>query len=167
MESLFDQVLNTFTQNEWSYEPVEDADVLEASFQAECTVVDIHVQVFPEIQAVSVVSQSPTTTEDPDQRVKMAELMMRVNNLLTIGNFEMLWDEGQSMFRVTNLFTEPDGYDHQIVTRMVESTVVEMDRMAPLLEVITQSSPEDLVALDVEQLMTRDDLLPDVGEDES
>jgi len=159
MNPLIQQVALTFTQSKWAHQMVEDADVIEAGFEAHHTRVMLHVQAFPDLNAVSVVSQSPIRAQDPDHRVKTAELLMRVNERLTVGNFEMRWDTGETVFRVTNIF--PRGqFDPVILKGLVQSVVVEMDRITPCLTVVQNASSVDLLILDLEQLIRRQDLLP-------
>lgn len=159
MNPLLQQVTQAFTQSGWAHQMVDDAEVLEAGFEAHHTRVMLHVQAFPEMNAVSVVSQSPIRAQDPDHRVKVAELLMRVNEGLTVGNFEMRWDSGETVFRVTNIF--PRGqFDATILKGLVQSVVVEMDRITPCLLVVQKATTVDLLTLDLVHLLRRQDLLP-------
>ena len=86
--------------------------------------------------------------------------------MLSIGGFEMIWESGQPVFRVTNLF--PRGhFDSSILTTMVEATIVEMDRLTPMLSVLSKASPMELAQMDLEGLINREDLVPDVTEPQS
>jgi len=163
-DSLFAHVIRTFAENEWPYEQIPGADVLETGFQSERILVDLHVQAFEEINAVSVVAQCPVVAQDPDHRIKIVEALMRVNGALTVGNFEMQWDTGETLFRATNIFPH-NIFDPNIVSGLVEAAADEVDRITPYLDEIVSLSPEDLLSLDVQQLLAREDLLPP-GNDE-
>lgn len=163
MDPLLTQVIQSFEANGWAFASVENADVIEAGFEAHHGRVHLHVQAFPPLNAVSVVSQSPFRADDPDSRIKIAELLMRTNHELTVGAFEMNWDTGETIFRATNIF--PRGkFDSTILTGIVESTIVEMDRMMPMLSIVIQTDRQQLPALDISQLMAREDLIPETGE---
>ena len=90
---------------------------------------------------------------------------MRSNQQLTLGNFEMLWDRGETVFRVTNVFPR-DTFDRDILGGLVEATIVEMDRIAPCLSYLSEASPLDLLSLDAEELLAREDWIPPVPEPE-
>lgn len=166
MDPLTQQVTSTFEDNGWAFHQVEGAEVVEAGFEAHHTKVQLHVQAFPQLNGISVVSESVLLFSDPDWRAKVAELLMRVNQTLTVGSFEMVWDLGRPVYRVTNMFPR-DHFDSSILTTMVEATIVEMDRLTPLLSVISKASPMELAQIDIEALMRREDLVPDVEEPQS
>ncbi len=91
---------------------------------------------------------------------------MRVNETLTVGNFEMNWDRGRIMFRLSNIFPNPEG-DISIIQGLIHNTVGEMDRIAPLISMIHQYDGPSLAALNIREMMTRDDLLPPVEFEEN
>lgn len=136
--------------------------MIRAGFEAHHTRVELHLQVFAPLSAVSVVSESPRIANGPLHRERLAELAMRVNRTLTVGNFEIDWDEGRLAFRVTNLFPDPEG-DVSIIRGLVHTVIGEMDRIAPIEAIVLHSHGADLAGLDLCHLLAREDLLPDVG----
>ncbi len=160
---MLDQIVQTFEDQGWSCQTVADVEVIEAGFEAHHTKVKLHVQAFAKINAVSVVSQSPIVVTGAEARARLVELIMRTNEELTLGNFELRWDRGETIFRATNVFA-PAGFDPAILVMLIEATIVEMDRLTPLLSIIFKADPAELAAMDVAALMQRDDLLPNPGE---
>jgi hypothetical protein len=158
---LYATVLAVFAEEGWACQEVAGREVLRAGFEAHHTRVDLHVQVFPPLAAVSVVSESPLTAPGPAHRERLAELVMRVNQTLTVGNFELDWEASRLLFRVTNLFPTPQG-DAGIIRGLVHTTVGEMDRIAPLEAIVLRSEGIALAALDLAALLNREDLLPAV-----
>ena len=69
---------------------------------------------------------------------------------------------GPMLNDVSNVFSKGT-FDAEILTMLVEATVVEMDRMTPFLDVIAKSSAVELIALDVPSLLQREDLLPNIA----
>jgi hypothetical protein len=158
---LYATVLSVFADAGWTYTEVEGREVVNAGFEAHHARVDLHVQVFAELAAVSVVSESARRCPGPAHRERLADLAMRVNQTLTVGNFELDWDAGRLCFRVTNLFPSPQG-DPAILRGLIHTTVGEMDRIAPLEAIVLGADGPALAALDLASLLQRIDLLPDV-----
>lgn len=163
---LYQTICNTFTAENWQYAEVEGREVIQVGFEAHHTRVNMHIQAFPELSAVSVVSETSTGTKDPARRERLAELAMRSNELLTIGNFEMRWELGVLVFRATNLFPTPQGTPG-IIKGLVHTTVSEMDRIAPPLAMIMSAEGAELAGLNIAELLSREDLLPQPPEENS
>jgi hypothetical protein len=163
---LFSTVKKTFEREGWAFTEIEDREVLTCGFEAHHTRVTIHVQVFEKLKAVSVVSESALMTNDPLQRDRLAELVMRVNHTLTVGAFELDWDQGQVLFRFTNLFPSPQG-DSTIIAGMVHNVIGEMDRISPAEALIHQAKGPELAGIDIPELLQRADLLPEIPTSDS
>lgn len=158
---LYSTILSAFKEAGWSYNEVEGREVVRAGFEAHHTRVELHVQSFPQIPAVSVVAESPRTTTDPVKRERLAELAMRVNQTLTVGNFEIAWDSGRMFFRATNLFPTPQG-DRKIIQGLVHNTVGEMDRISALEAIVYRADGPELASLDLAVLLDSGEFVPDV-----
>lgn len=158
-------VEEVFGKNGWHGELVEGRDVLRAGFEAHHTRVDLVVQAFPELNALSVVGESMMFIAEP-QIPAVLELLMRGNKQLTLGSYEYDMDREMLVFRVTNLF-ERERYDADIVVSMVHCAIAELDRIVPYVSVVRGTAVDLLPDLDLERLLERDDLLPPVpGEEE-
>jgi hypothetical protein len=158
-------VEEVFGKNGWHAELVEGRDVLRAGFEAHHTRVDVIAQAFTELNALSIVSESPMFIAEP-QMPALLELLMRANKQLTLGGFEYDLDREMLVFRVTNLF-EREKFDADIVVSMVHCAIAELDRIVPYAATV-RSTPADLIAdLDLQRLLEREDLIPPVpGEEE-
>ncbi len=158
-------VEEVFGKNGWHVELVEGREVLRAGFEAHHTRVDLIAQAYPELNALSVVSETPMFIAEP-QMPALLELLMRANKQLTLGSFEYDMDREMLVFRVTNLF-EREKYDGDIVSSMVHCAIAELDRIVPYAGIV-RSTPADLVEdLDLERLLQREDVIPPVpGEEE-
>ncbi|MBL9160435.1 MAG: hypothetical protein JNJ70_23335 [Verrucomicrobiales bacterium] len=156
---LFDAVKAVFNAEGWAYHAVPGRAVIQSGFEAHHTRVELHVQAFPELNALSVVSESPLALPDPARRERLAELLLRTDQTLTVGAFEMDWDAGRALFRVTNLFSS-DAVDPAIVRGLVHTTILEMDRISPLIVLLSQAEGPALAGIDLPALLSRMDLLP-------
>ena len=162
MSSLFKEIRASFEAKPWAYDLVSGRDVLRASFEAHHTRVILHVQAFEPIGGVHVVATSPYHFAS-HHLLKLAELLMRASQLLTVGNFEMVWDSRQALFRATNLFDRDQPLPHAILHAMVHAAVAEMDRITPVLAEVYKSDPVSVAVLDVPRLLQREDWLPPVA----
>ena len=164
MSVLYAATLQAFKSRGWHYREVSGREVLEVDFEAHHGKVLLHTQVFGDAGMVSVVSRAsfpfPAT-----HRTKVAELLMRTNQQLTLGNFEMDWDAGEVYFRVTNVFPV-HRCDEAILAALVHAAVAEMDRMTPYLGEVCRTSKGELLLLNVTDLLAREDLLPPVKEED-
>ena len=167
MPKLYTALQEAFTQSGWKYRPVEGMEVIEAEFEAHHTKVCLHAQVFADLHTVSVVAEASLQNHDAPDPVllgRLAELLMRANRELSLGAFEMDWDAGKMLFRLSNVFS-PDHYDRGIIAALVHTTVVEMDRITPCVAILEKTPKgEPLKRLDVAELLAREDLLPAAAE---
>lgn len=156
-------VQETFGANGWHCELVEDRDVLRAGFEAHHTRVDLVAQAYPQLNALSVVSESPMPIEE--RRIpRLLELLTRANKQLTLGGFEYDLDRQHLVFRITNLF-EKERFDGDIVCSMVHCAIAELDRITPYAAVVRDTRADLLGDLDLDRLLSRDDLIPPVPGD--
>jgi hypothetical protein len=158
VSALHASVLNAFKQMGWAYRKVEEDEVIEADFEAHHTKVSLHVQSFGPAGIMSVVAGAsfpvPAT-----HYLATAELLMRVNKELTVGNFELEWDSGQVLFRITNVFP-PNRADERIISGLVHSAVAEVDRITPFLGELCKTPKGELLLLRIPELLGREELLP-------
>lgn len=157
-------VEEAFGQNGWHCELVEGRDVLRAGFDAHHTRVDMIVQAYPQLNALSIVSESLMSL-DSDHLPTVLELLARANKQLTLGGFEYDLDREFLVFRITNLF-EREKFDADIISTMVHCAIAELDRITPYVATV-RSTPADLLDdLDLGRLLMREDLIPPVPGDE-
>lgn len=157
-------VEEAFGQNGWHCELIEGRDVLRAGFDAHHTRVDLIAQAYPQLNALSVVSESRLAVEGPHLHAVL-ELLARANKQLTLGGFEYDLDREFLVFRQTNLF-EREKYDADIISSMVHCAVAELDRITPYAAVVKATRADLLDDLDLGRLLMREDLIPPVPGDE-
>ena len=165
MSALHASVLNAFKQMGWAYRKVDDPEVIEADFEAHHTKVSLHVQSFGKAGIMTVVA-GVSFPVPHSHYLAAAELLMRMNKELTVGNFELEWDSGQVLFRVTNVFP-PNRVDERIISGLVHSAVAEVDRITPFLGEVCKTPTCDLLLLQIPKLLGRQELLPPPLEDEA
>lgn len=157
----FQAVLRAFAEAGWNCRPVEGQEVAEADFEMHHTRLHLHVQAFAEIHAISVVVQSANPVSRA-KCAKLAELLMRANETLTVGAFELLWDDGLALFRHTNLFGNARAQP-AVVLGLMHSALAEMDRLTPLIAILEGTPEAEIDGLDTTRMLRREDLLPPTG----
>lgn len=162
MDDLFSQLVAVFDEEGWQYQPITDRGVIECAFEAHHTMVPLHLQVFPSHNIISLVARSGTRLP-PAHRGRGAELLMRTNEELILGAFELRWDHGEVLFRLAQLAQPGSGFG-DLIKALVHNAVVEMDRLTPALAMVARTPPERLPTLDIEALMRREDTVPPVPE---
>jgi hypothetical protein len=150
-----------FGSNGWHCELVEGRDVLRAGFEAHHTRVDLVVQAFPQLNALSIVGEVPRPAGERHMPY-LLELLARANKPLTLGGFEYDLDRAMLVFRITNLF-ERERFDGDIVASMVHCAIAETDRIVPYASMVCTTAVDLLPDLDLERLLQREDVLPPVG----
>ena len=144
-------VEETFGANGWHCELVDGADVLRSGFEGHHTRVDLIAQAHPQLNALSVVTETPMTLTEVSQPY-VFELLMRANKPLTLGGFEYDLEREMLVFRITNLF-ERERYDADIIASMVHCAIAELDRLVPYVATVRQTAPDLLADLDLERLL--------------
>ena len=163
VSALHVAVLNAFKSQKWNYREVQDVEVVESGFDAYHGRILAHVQSFAEANFVTVVANASMLVP-ATHRARAAELIMRVNKELSLGAFEMEWDDGIVMFRQGNVFPK-NRFDESIIAGLVHNAVREVDRLTPFLGELCQTKKEMLPLLDIPALLKREDLLPPVPEE--
>lgn len=158
---LFVSLTRALRQQGWEYQRVDGQEVARLDFQAHSGMIPLIAQAFAPIGALGVTSEPTWSAPHPPPMGKLAELLMRVNLQLTIGNFEVDWDEARLYFRITNVFPENTNAPPTIVAGLVHTAVTEADRMNYLLRELARCPEEDLPRFDIGRLLRRDDLFPE------
>jgi len=158
-------VETAFGRNGWHCDLVEGRDVIRAGFEAHHTRINLVAQAYPQLNALSVVTESPLDL-DEDHLPIVLELLARANKPLTLGAFEFDLDRQFLVFRITNLF-EREKFDPDIVSSMVHCAIAEMDRLTPYAAIVRDTPADLLDDLDLVRLLQREDVIPPLpGEEE-
>ena len=163
MRSHSRQILSVeecFGGNGWHCELVEGRDVLQAGFDAHHTRVALIAQAYPQLNALSIVTESRLALDEAHLPAVL-ELLARANKQLTLGGFEYDMDREFLVFRITNLF-ERDRFDGDIISSMVHCAIAELDRITPYAAVVKGTAADLLDDLDLNRLLMREDLIPPV-----
>lgn len=154
-------VEHAFGRNGWHCELVEGREVIRAGFEVHHTRLDLVAQAFPQLNALSIVAETPLHLDEEHLPAGL-ELLARANKPLTLGGFEYDLDRQLLVFRITNLF-EREKFDGDIISSMVHCAIAEMDRITPYAAMVRDTPAEDLDELDLVELLAREDVIPPVS----
>ena len=155
-QTLISQIEATFDSTGWQYRKVEQQPVIECEFEAYNAKVAMHIQAFEELSTASIMAQLSFRIP-PASRLPVWDALMRTNLTLNVGNFEANIETGEVFFRISNVFAE-GCVDDGIITSLVRTAIVEMDRITPFLAELNRQPQQPIDAL-----LAREDLLPPVS----
>jgi hypothetical protein len=140
----------------WACRALQEREVIESGFEAHHTKVPLHVQCYGDTGLLGVVSRA--SFDVPRSHfAAVSELLMRTNKTLNIGNFELDWDTGTVLFRVTNLFP-PGRAEERTIASLVEMSVAEMDRLTPQLAEVCRTPKGELLLLNIPGIIAKAEL---------
>jgi hypothetical protein len=128
---MFDLVRDYFSQADWPARQAEDMAVLELDYTGKNGQWRCFVRVREQQQQCAVYS-IPALHVPEDRRLVAAELLMRLNWGLAIGNFELDLDDGEVRYK-TSIDVEGDRLSHALLARLVAANVETFERYLPAI----------------------------------
>jgi hypothetical protein len=137
-----------FAAEEWPFEEAPGRPVLRLGFEGEAGRWVCYAQAKDDVQQFLFYSVAPSPVPE-ELRGAVAEYLTRVNMHLSVGNFEMDFEDGEVRFR-TSIDVEGDRLTAPLVRSLAVANVVTMDRYLPgLAAVVAGTGPaEALAAID-------------------
>lgn len=147
MSTIFDTMVTFFTENDWPYVGVEDLEMLRIPFKGEngewmCTAVAKE-EVYQFAFYSTLMINAPE-----EKRMDIAEFITRANYGLTIGNWELDFDDGEIRYK-TSLDVEGTEFTMSLLKQVVYANVVITDQYFPGIMGILNDDilPEEALAL--------------------
>ncbi len=126
---LFKTVVSFFEANDWPIAQVEGKTALQLAFQGENGQWGCYAATNKESQKFMFYSLCPVNVPE-NQRLAMAEFLTRANYGITLGNFEMDFDNGEIHYK-TSINVEDDQISISLVRQLVYTNVMVMDQYLP------------------------------------
>jgi hypothetical protein len=145
-ESILETVIDFFTEDDWTFTKLQGQPVLQMAYRGDNGSWNCFAQA-RESQTQFVFYSIYPTQAPADQRIAMAELITRANYGLTIGNFEMDFNDGEIRYK-TSIDVEGDILTTELIKQLVYANVTMMDQYFPgILAVIEEkTSPMEAIA---------------------
>ena len=146
MESLYEIVVSFFQEDGWPIQLPENESGVLTAYRGETGQWTCQAIVSEQLEQMLFYSLAPITV--PEGKIpEAAEFITRANYGLTIGNFELDFDDGEVRYK-TSLDVEGATLTHSLCRQIVVANVFMMDRYLPgLIAVISGAqTPAQAVA---------------------
>jgi hypothetical protein len=145
-EYILETVIGFFTEDDWTFTKLQGQPVLQMAYQGDNGVWNCYAQA-REPQSQFVFYSIYPTPAPEDKRLAMAEFLTRANYGLTIGNFEMDFNDGEIRFK-TSIDVEGDLLTTDLIKQLVYANVMMMDHYLPGIQAVMdgEMSPEEAIA---------------------
>ncbi|MGB3191267.1 MAG: YbjN domain-containing protein [Limnoraphis sp.] len=144
--SMFQTVLNFFTEDDWPFTKIQGDLALRSAFQGKNGTWDCYAKV-REAQKQFVFYSICSVNAPEDKRQAIAEFIARANYGTIIGNFELDFTDGEIRFK-TSIDVEGDTLSSALIQPLVYTNVMMMDEYLPgILAVVSgELSPVEAIA---------------------
>ncbi|MEB3279645.1 MAG: YbjN domain-containing protein [Lyngbya sp.] len=144
--SMFQTVLNFFTEDDWPFTKIQGDLALRSAFQGKNGTWDCYAKV-REAQKQFVFYSICSVNAPEDKRQAIAEFIARANYGTIIGNFELDFTDGEIRFK-TSIDVEGDTLSSALIQSLVYTNVMMMDEYLPgILAVVSgELSPVEAIA---------------------
>jgi len=140
--SIYQAVIHFFTEDDWSFTKLQGEPILQMTFQGENGRWTCYAKVKENQQQFIFYSLCPIAIPE-DKRSTIAEFLTRANYGMTIGNFELDFNDGEIRYK-TSIDVEGDRLTSALIKNLVYTNVMMMDTYLPGIQAVLEgtASPE-------------------------
>jgi hypothetical protein len=144
-QTIFQAIINFFTQDDWSFTRIQGETELRLGFQGDNGIWNCYAEARETHEQFIFYSICPVVAPE-NKRSAVAEFITRANYSMIIGNFEMDFDDGEIRYK-TSIDIDGDELTQDIIKRLVYANVTMMDEYLPgIINVIEKDvSPVDAI----------------------
>jgi hypothetical protein len=145
-KSIFEQIANFFTADDWTYTKIQGEPTLHVAFQGKNGTWTCYANAREEEQQVVFYSICPIKVPKTKRRT-LGEFIARANYGMIIGNFELDFVDGEIRYK-TSIDVEGSTLTFALIKRLVYTNVMMMDEYLPGITAVTKgdASPEEAIA---------------------
>ncbi|HBL14746.1 MAG TPA: hypothetical protein DD379_25825 [Cyanobacteria bacterium UBA11162] len=142
---IFEEMVNFFTEDDWSYTKIQGESVLRLAFEGENGKWNCYAKAREKQQQFVFYSICPINVPK-NKRKTVSEFLTRANSGMIIGNFELDFNSGEVCYK-TSIDVSGDYISSALIKQLVYTNVMMMDKYLPgLKSVISEKiSPEDAI----------------------
>jgi hypothetical protein len=144
MTPLFEAVFKFFDEEGWPVAEVSQESVLYLPFQGQHGQWMCYAQVRPELNQIMFYSYCPVAAP-AERRAAVAELIIRINFNVAVGNFDLDYELGQIRYR-TSLDLTGAQWDAALLRMLVYINVGMMDQYLPSILATCYGTAEPVAA---------------------
>ncbi|MEQ9234516.1 YbjN domain-containing protein [Coleofasciculus sp. E2-BRE-01] len=145
-KSIFEQIANFFTADDWTYTKIQGEPTLHLAFQGKNGTWTCYAKAREEEQQVVFYSICPIKAPKTKRRA-LGEFIARANYGMIIGNFELDFTDGEIRYK-TSVDVEGSTLTFALIKRLVYTNIMMMDEYLPGITSVIKgdASPEDAIA---------------------
>lgn len=143
--TIFTTVREFFEREDWPIRQLDEDLALGMAFQGENGQFTCYAKALAELQQFVFYSFCPVNVPE-NKQMTVAELLVRINNGLIVGNFEFNFGSGQICYK-TSIDVEGDRLSVALVEQLVYANVLTMDRYLPAILCVIQADITPKAAL--------------------
>jgi len=143
--TILQQLLNFFTEDDWSFTKLQGESILQLAFQGKNGQWTCYAKTIEAKKQFVFYSICPVNAPE-EQRNAIAQFLTRANYGMTIGNFELDFSGGEIRYK-TSIDIEGASLTFPQIKCLVYTNVTMMDEYLPgIMSVLDDVSPEDAIA---------------------
>ncbi|GAB1542731.1 hypothetical protein NUACC21_54050 [Scytonema sp. NUACC21] len=128
-ETILEQMLNFFTEDDWQFTKLQGEPILSMAFQGQNGEWTCYAKAREEQQQFVFYSLCPITASQ-DKRLAVAEFLTRANYGMMIGNFELDFTDGEIRYK-TGINVAGESLSFTLIKNLVYTNVMMMDEYLP------------------------------------
>jgi hypothetical protein len=145
-QQIFNVLVEFFEEDEWDFQWMEGESILSMGFSGKNGKWQCFAQAREAQEQFVFYSVLPVNVP-PEKRLKVAELITRINYGMVIGNFEMDFDDGEVRYK-TSVDVEGSELTLPMIRQMVYANILITDRYLPAVmrAIYSDISPVEAIA---------------------
>ncbi|MGD1715693.1 YbjN domain-containing protein [Dapis sp. BLCC M172] len=143
--SIFQTVLNFFTEDDWPFTKIQGDSALRLAFQGKNGTWDCYAKV-REPQQQFVFYSVCSVNKPENKRQAIGEFITRANYDMIIGNFEFDFTDGEIRYK-TGIDVQGDRLSFALIKQMVYTNVMMMDQYLPGIQAVLSENLSPLEAI--------------------
>ena len=128
-KQMFDQLVNFFTNDDWSFTRLQGEPVLYTAIKGKNGEWNCFAQIRDEQAQFVFYSIYPTEAPE-DKRLAIAEFLTHANSGMILGNFELGFEDGEIRYK-TSIDVTDDFLSQSLIKQLVYANVSMMDEYLP------------------------------------
>ncbi len=144
-KQMFDQVVNFFVSDNWSFTRLQNKPVLYTAIRGQHGEWNCFAQIREEQEQFVFYSICSVNVPE-ERRMAIAEFLTRANAGIVLGNFEMDFEDGEIRYK-TSIDVTDDFLSQALIKRLVYANVSMMDEYLPGIQSVIAGDASPLEAI--------------------
>ncbi|NJN85625.1 MAG: YbjN domain-containing protein [Leptolyngbyaceae cyanobacterium SL_7_1] len=144
-KQMFDQLVNFFTSDDWSFTRLQGEPILYTAIKGNNGEWNCYAQIRADRSQFIFYSICPISAPE-DSRSPIAEFLTRANSGIILGNFELDFEDGEIRYK-TSIDVTDDFLSQALIKQLVYANVSMMDEYLPGIQAVIAGEATPLEAI--------------------